>query len=132
MTTAPLSSLTHSRRETDDGEWSTRMNSDKIPKRELENMDKHRKLAEIKVWAVQAQQHEKCVDWQLLQPYRDWLIDQLKDQSAKFDYKRAVVAALGMIEKLYVPTSVVVKAAVEKKQNGDRTNKFLADGFENG
>lgn len=87
-------------------------------------MDQHAQLAEIKNWAAQARQREECVDWQLLQPYRDWLIDQLNDQAAKFDYKRAVAATLGMIEKLDVPTSVLAKAVVEKVQKGGRSNKF--------
>ncbi len=88
--------------------------------KELENMNRDAKLAGIKDWVVRAQNSEGGVDWHLLQPYRDWLIGQLNEPSARSDYKQAVAAALRMIEKLDVPVSVLAKAVVEKVQNGRR------------
>lgn len=86
-------------------------------------MDRDAKLADIKDWLVRAQNHEEGVDWHLLQPYRNWLIGQLNEQSARFDYTQAVAAILCMIEKLDVPLSVFANAVVEKVQNGRRSEQ---------
>ena len=74
---------------------------------------------EIKQWLAKAQNGDATVDWSLMEPYWQWIDEELnKGKTTELSYYRAVASLQSEFKNLVPPTSVSFRNAKEKVRLG--------------